>query len=79
MSLKKKQKAPLATTPCEIDRFHKYGCFFSDLLTILNVVPLTVSIEIFHNMSYANQASMVAARGGLCYGQLFSPQRALSP
>src|ERR1017187_1720345 len=41
MPLKMKQKAPLAATPRAIDRFHKYGCFFSDLLTILNVVPLT--------------------------------------
>jgi len=79
MSLKMKQKAPLAATPRAIDRFHKYGCFFSDLLTILNVDPLTASIDIFHNMSYANLASTVAARGGLCYGQLFPPQRALSP
>jgi hypothetical protein len=79
MPLKMKQKAPLAATPRAIDRFHKYGCFFSDLLTVLNVVPPTAYIDIFHNMSYANQVSTVAARGGLCYGQLFPPQRALSP
>src|SRR5450759_3102447 len=56
MPLKMKQKAPPAGTPRAIDRFHKYGWFFSVLLTILNVVPLTAYIEIFHNMSYANQA-----------------------
>ena len=64
MTLKMKQKAPLAATPRAIDRFHKYGCFFSDLLTILNVDPLTAYIDIVHNMSYANQASTVAARAG---------------
>jgi hypothetical protein len=79
MLLKMKQKASLAAAPRSIDRFHKYGRFFSDLLTVLNVVPPTAYIDIFHNMSYANQASTVAARGGLCYGQLFPPQRALSP
>jgi hypothetical protein len=79
MPLKMKQKAPLAATPGTIDRFHKYGCFFSDLLTVLNVVPLTAYIDIFHNMSYANHASTVVAQGGLCYGQLFPQQRVLSP
>src|SRR5674476_440643 len=56
MPLKIKQKTTLGATPRAIDRFHKYGCFFSDLLTILNVDPLTASIDIFHNMSYANLA-----------------------
>jgi hypothetical protein len=68
-----KQKASLAATPRAIDRFHKYGCFFSDLLTVLNVVPPIAYIKIFHNMSYANQASTVAAWGRLCYGHFLPP------
>jgi hypothetical protein len=79
MPLKMKRKAPLAATPGMIDRFHKYGCFFSDLLTVLNVVPPTAYIDIFHNMSYANPVTTVAAWGRLCYGHFLPPQRAPSP
>jgi hypothetical protein len=77
--LKIKLKILLASTYGTIDRFHKYGCYFSGLLTVLNVAASNAYLDIFHNMSYANQASTVAARGGLCYGQLFPPQRVLSP
>src|ERR1019366_610576 len=57
MPLKMKRKVWLAATLRAIDRFHKYGCFFNVLLTVLNVVPPTAYIDIFHNMSYANPRS----------------------
>jgi hypothetical protein len=74
-----KQNTLLAPMAGAFDRFHKYGCYFSDLLSVLNVAPSSAYIDIFHNMSYANLASMVAAWGGLCYGRLLPPQRAANP
>jgi hypothetical protein len=78
--LKMKRKLLLTATPSVIDRFHKYSCYFSDLLSVLNAAPSNPHMDIFHNMSYANQASVIADWGRLCYGRiLLPPQRASSP
>jgi hypothetical protein len=79
MLLKIKQNTLLAAMAGAFDLFHKYICYFSGLLSILNVVPSNTYVDIFHNMSYANNASAIAAWGGLCYGRFFPPQRAPNP
>jgi hypothetical protein len=74
-----KQKLLLAAMFGAIDRCHKYGCYFSGLLTVLNIAPSNAYIDIFHNMSYANPTYKIAAWGRLCYGHFLPPQRAPSP
>src|ERR1022692_3528476 len=54
MLLKMVQNTLLAPMACAFDLFHKYICYFSDLLSILNVAPSNTYIDIFHNISYSN-------------------------